>query len=81
MDGPYEVPIVKWNDYEVVAQDEVPLFGCFRTTMTIDRKRQALLWVDEPVNQTKPSCKDADTNIRKYSIEDAPGWTARTRGG
>jgi hypothetical protein len=23
-------------------------------------------------NQTKPSCKDADTTIRKYSIEDAP---------
>jgi hypothetical protein len=74
MDGPWAVPIVKWNDYELVAQDEVPLLSCFRTTITIDRKGKSLLWVDEPVNQTKPICKDSDTNMRKYSIEDAPGW-------
>jgi hypothetical protein len=43
--------------------------------LTIDRKRKALLWVEEPTNQTKPNCKDADTTIRKYSIEDAPAWT------
>jgi hypothetical protein len=49
-------------------------FGCYRVTMTIDRKREAFLWVNEPINQTKPSCKDADTTIRKYTIEDSPGW-------
>jgi hypothetical protein len=74
MDNPYEYPIVKWTEYEVVAQEEPSLFGCFRVTITIDRKRESLLWVEEPINQTKPSCKDADTTIRKYSIEDSPRW-------
>jgi hypothetical protein len=74
MENPAAYPIVKWTEYEVVAQEEASLFGCYRVTMTIDRKMRALLWVEEPINQTKPNCKDADTTIRKYSIEDSPGW-------
>jgi hypothetical protein len=74
MENPSPYPIVKWSDYEVIAQEESNLFGCVRVTMTIDRKRETLLWVEEPINQTKPSCKDADTTIRKYTIEDSPGW-------
>jgi hypothetical protein len=74
MDNPADYPIVKWNDYEVVAQEEISMFGCFRVTITIDRKQQQLLWLEEPINQTKPSCKDADTNIRKYSLEAPPNW-------
>ena len=68
-----EYPIVKWNDYEIVAQEEM-LINCYRTTFTINRKMQTLLWVDEPINQTTRFCKGSDTNIRKYTIEDAPGW-------
>jgi len=79
MDNPYAYPIVKWTEYEVVAQDEPSLIGCLRVTITIDRKSEALLWLEEPINQTKPNCKDADTTIRKYSIEDPPGWK-RMRG-
>jgi hypothetical protein len=74
MENPGDYPIVKWNDYEVIAQEEPTLSGCFRVTITINRKRETLLWVEEPINQTKPSCKDADTTIRKYSIEDSPRW-------
>jgi hypothetical protein len=74
MENPLAYPIVRWNDYEIVAQDEPSPIGCFRVTLTIDRRSQALLWLEEPANQTKPNCKDADTNIRKYSIEDSPGW-------
>jgi hypothetical protein len=74
MDNPSDYPIVKWTEYEVIAQEEPTLSGCFRVTMTIDRKREELLWVEEPINQTKPSCKDADTSIRKYRIEDPPRW-------
>jgi hypothetical protein len=70
----FSYPIVKWTEYEVVAQEEPSMFGCYRVTMTIDRKREALLWLQEPINQTKPNCKDADTTIRKYSIEDSPRW-------
>jgi len=71
MEYPAAYPIVKWTEYEVVAQEEPSLgLGCFRVTITIDRKREALLWLEEPINQTKPSCKDADTAIRKFSLED-----------
>jgi hypothetical protein len=78
MDFPLAYPIVKWNDYEVVAQEDLSPIGCFQVTLTIDQKNQALLWLEEPINQTKPNCKDADTNIRKYSIEDSPGWKRLT---
>jgi hypothetical protein len=74
MPNPADYPITKWNDFEVIAQEEPSLFGCFRVTITIDRKRELLLWLEEPTNQAKPSCKDADTSIRKYSIENSPGW-------
>jgi hypothetical protein len=73
MDYPFAYPIVKWNDDEVIAQDEPS--PCFRVTLTIDRRSEALLWLQEPTNQTKPNCRDTDTsNIRKYSIEDSPEW-------
>jgi hypothetical protein len=71
---PYSYPIVKWTEYEVVAQEEPNPFGCFRVTITIDRKSETLLWLQEPINQTQPSCKDSDATIRKYSIEDSPGY-------
>ena len=73
---PYSYPIVKWNKYEVIAQEEPNPSGCSRVTITIDRQSQALLWLEEPINQTKPNCKNADTNIRKFSIEDSPAWQA-----
>jgi hypothetical protein len=76
MEYPYPYPIVKWNNSEIIAQEEPNLFGCFRVTITIDRPSKALLWLEEPINQTKPNCKNADTNIRKYSIEDSLAWQA-----
>ncbi len=48
MQNPAAYPIVKMNQYEVVAQEEAPLFGCFRVTITIDRKAEQLLWLEEP---------------------------------
>lgn len=74
LDYPYLVPIIKWSDYEVVAQEEMPLFACYRLTFTITRKQQTALWVQEPVNQTKPDCAKSDGKYRKYTIEDPPYW-------
>jgi hypothetical protein len=74
MDAPYEYEIRKWSAYEVVAGDDGD-FGCIKTTITIDRKSQQVLWVEEPVNQTKVMCAKADNKIRKYTIENSPGWT------
>jgi hypothetical protein len=74
MQNPADYPIVKWNDNEVVAREEPSLSGCYRVTMTIDRKLKTLLWLEEPINQTKANCRDSDTNIQKYTIEDSPQW-------
>jgi hypothetical protein len=71
MNGPYAVKVVEWIPDEVVAGDDGS-DGCVKTTITISRKTKELLWVDEPVNQTQPFCKDADTKIRKRWIEDSP---------
>jgi hypothetical protein len=73
MDAPSEYDIRSWTKNEIVAAYDAP-FGCFKTTITITRAAKAVLWVEEPVNQTKPFCKDAENMIRKYSIEDSPGW-------
>ena len=74
MVGPQWYPIVKWNALEIVATDEPGTFGCVKITITIDRKQQSLLWLEEPANQNRPNCKDSDINIHKYTIEDSPGW-------
>jgi len=75
MDAPLPYPIKKWDEHEVIAtDDDATVILCYRTTITIDRKQKTLLWVEEPINQTRPSCKNAETTIRKYSIEDSPGW-------
>jgi hypothetical protein len=67
----YNVPIKKWDASEVVAVDDVT---CWKTTITIDRKLKTSVWVKEPTNQTQPRCKDVDTQVRKYSIDDSPRW-------
>jgi hypothetical protein len=74
MDAPYSYDIVKWTPYEVVAGDDGGI-GCFKTTITISRKSKDVFWVEEPINQSKPFCKDADTKVRKRWLVDSPGWS------
>jgi len=74
MDSPYAYDVRKWSAYEVVAGDD-GTFGCSKTTITIDRKSQQVLWVEEPVNQTQVMCAKSENKIRKYTIENSPGWT------
>jgi hypothetical protein len=74
LDGPWPYHVVKWSDFEIVAADEPNDIACGRVMITIDRRSQSILWLEEPTNQNRPSCKDSDTAIRKYTIEDAPGW-------
>jgi hypothetical protein len=71
---PNSIPIRKWDAKEIVAADEVFDFTCSKTTITLSRQTQTALWVEEPVNQTRPACSRADTEIHKYTIEDSPGW-------
>jgi hypothetical protein len=72
---PVTYPVVKWNDDEVVATTSgLSEIMCSKSTMTIERKQGTLLWVEEPINQSRPMCKHSDPKIAKYTIEDSPGW-------
>ena len=74
LDMPQIIPVAKWDKSEIVARDEITELTCVRITLTIERKRETALWVEEPVNQTRPFCKNAEGKMHKYTIEDSPGW-------
>jgi hypothetical protein len=75
MDAPYAYEMRKWTQYEVVAGFESQ-FSCLKTTITIERSTKQVPWVEEPVNQTLPLCKDGENKMRKYTIENSPGWNS-----
>ena len=66
-------PITKWNAYEVVATEDASDFRCAKVTITISRKSGTALWVQEPINQTRPACQKSDTKTHKWTIEDSLG--------
>jgi hypothetical protein len=68
------IPIRQWNAYEVIASDDPSALSCWKITITISRKTETALWVEEPINPTRPLCARADMQIHKYTIEDSPGW-------
>jgi hypothetical protein len=75
MGPPLSYTIKKWDQNEIVADnEEVSSVSCVKTTITIARGAKALLWVDVPINETQSQCKHTDSNVRKYTIEDSPGW-------
>ena len=77
MTAPFLYEIRSWTANEIVAASSVSsgaLIACHRTTIKIDRSTEQVLWGEEPVNQTKPICKDSENKSRKSSIEDAPRW-------
>ena len=79
--GPITAPffheVSSWTDKEIVATSSAvsgALVACTRTTIKIERLTEQVLWVEEPVNQTAPVCKDSENKSRKSSIEDGPTW-------
>ena len=77
MTAPFFYEISSWTVNEIVAASSVSsgvLIACYRTTIKIERSTEQVLWVEEPVNQTKPICKDSENKSRKSYIEDAPRW-------
>ena len=73
---PISYPITKWDSYEIVATELVTSMSCRKDTISIVRKSESAVWVEEPVNQSSAVCKNADTRILKWTIEDSPGWKA-----
>jgi hypothetical protein len=74
LDVPVIYSVVKWNADEVVAESGASEIMCTKLTLTIERKYETLLWVEEPINQSRPMCKHASATVAKYTIEDSPGW-------
>ena len=71
-------PITKWTPDEIVASEHVvPLLPeCTRITISLERKTEEAVWVEEPINQSIAACKNADTQVHKYTIESPPFWKA-----
>ena len=62
--------IVKWTPALVVANfDEL----CDTITLNIMRKSQEVEFVTIPADQDRPSCKDASSTIKKWTLE-PPLW-------
>jgi hypothetical protein len=72
MDGPSVYMTKRWTeDDEVVAEDDDL---CSRITITLDRKTESVLWVETPINQATLECKNADSNVRKATLETSLFW-------
>jgi hypothetical protein len=72
IDGPMTYPVKRWTDEaEVVAEGDAL---CARSTITLDRKTQTVLWVETPINQTETYCRQADSNLRKATLETSLYW-------
>jgi hypothetical protein len=69
--GPVIYPITTWNAYEVIATEDD---SCQKTTITLQRKRQSAVWVEEPINVGRAACKNVTTNVYKWTIEDPPAF-------
>src|SRR5262249_50476738 len=69
-------PITAWNAFEVIATEDASVLDCRKTTITLERKRQSAVWVEEPINQARAACKNSTTKIYKWTIEDPPAWKA-----
>jgi hypothetical protein len=72
INGPVTYTVKHWTqDDDVVAEDDTL---CSRITITLDRRTQAVLWVETPINQTALACKNADDNVRKATLEASLFW-------
>jgi hypothetical protein len=76
LDAPSSYPVTKWDAYEIVAAGPSDSVHCRKVTISVGRRTETVVWVDEPINQSSSACKDADTRLLKWTIEDSPGWKA-----
>lgn len=76
-DFPYSAAIKKWTDDEVVFEvnpSMMPPWGCGKGTVRIDRRTEEVVWVEEPINLFSANCRNADTTIRRFTLEASLGW-------
>jgi hypothetical protein len=56
-----------------VATEETTDWNCWKTTITLTRKTQTALWVQEPINRSRAQCQKMDGSVKTYTIEDSLG--------
>jgi hypothetical protein len=75
--GDLQVPInyavTRW-DADVVVVGSANLYPCRRDTISLQKRTQTVVWVQEAINQTDAQCLKSDTKLYKWTIEDSPGW-------
>ena len=74
LDVPSIFPITKWDSNEIVAVESGDTVACRKATVSIERKTETAVWVENPINQTQPACKETHTKIYRWTIEDPPFW-------
>ena len=74
LDSPTVYPVIKWNADEVVASDVADLQKCRKVTISIVRRSEAAVWVEEPINESSAVCKNAETRLFKWTVEDSPAF-------
>ena len=73
--APTSYPIIKWDKYEIIATDgDNDPYACRKTTISLERQDETVLWVEEPINQVRAFCKNSDTNLYKWTMDDPPFW-------
>jgi hypothetical protein len=75
IDGPMIYPLKSWSEEDKVVAEGQTL--CSRITITLDRKSETVLWVETPINQTAIECKNADSQVRKATLEASLFWRRR----
>jgi hypothetical protein len=76
LDAPASYPVTKWDAFEIVATGSADSVDCRKVTISIVRRSETIVWVEEAINQSRAACKDADTRVLKWTMEDSPGWKA-----
>jgi hypothetical protein len=71
MESPSFLQITKWDDYELVASDADSTVACTKLTISINRKLQTVLFVDEPINIKSSFCSGTRTDIQKSTLENS----------
>ena len=65
--------VKRWSSDEIVAE-EIWADDCIKSTLSISIKREVALIDQEPINQSALACRDKDTHLYKWTIEDSPEW-------
>ena len=76
LDSPTAYPVTKWGKDEIVASGAADAVNCRKDTISFVRHSQVVVWVQEPINQSAAVCKDADSRLLEWTIENPPGWKA-----